>query len=304
MEPVQIVFLGTASAAPTPERNLSSIAIRYLGEWILFDCPEGGQRQMLTSGVSYMKISKIFLTHLHLDHVLGLPGLLATMQMHQRTDPLTIFCPVGWKPKTSALIRLAPKTGFEIKLEEITGGLVVSNDAYSISAVALKHEVTCFGLIFQQAPKPGTFLREKAVKLKIPEGPLWRKLQSGQSIKLKGKTISPKMVMDATKKKNGVKIAYIVDTAPAKSYHKAIAGSDILVHEATFGNEFAVRAKETLHSTAMDAAKAAASAKCKQLILTHLSSRHKTGDDLVREAQTIFKNTTVAKDLDSLTVKG
>lgn len=303
MEPVQLVFLGTASAAPTPERNLSSIAIRYLGEWILFDCPEGCQRQMLTAGVSYMKINTIFLTHLHLDHVLGLPGLLATMNMHQRTEPLTIFCPADWKPKTQALIRLAPKTSFEIVLKELAKGVIVKNNEYVISAVPLKHEITCFGLVFEQAPKPGTFLRDKALALKIPEGPLWRKLQEGKSIKLNGKTISSKMVMDTTKKKNGAKVSYIVDTAPAKSYHKAIAGSDILIHEATFGSEFAARAKETLHSTAMDAANAAKNAKCKRLILTHLSSRHKTGEDLMREAQAVFKNTTVAKDLDIISVK-
>ncbi|MFH0955419.1 MAG: ribonuclease Z [Candidatus Micrarchaeota archaeon] len=303
MEPVQIVFLGTAAAAPTPERNLSSLAIRYLGEWILFDCPEGCQRQMLCSGVSYMKISKIFLTHLHLDHVLGLPGLIATMQMHQRQEPLTIFCPKGWKPKTQLLVRLAPKTGFEIKIEEMTNGTLVENGEYAISAVLLKHEIDCYGLVFEQAQKPGKFLREKAISLKIPEGPLWRKLQSGKSIKLNGKTISPKRVMDSSKKKNGAKISYIVDTAPGRQYHKAIANSDVLIHEATFGSEHAKRAKETQHSTATDAAKTAAKTKAKQLILTHLSSRHKTGDDLAADAQAIFKNCTVAKDLESITIK-
>src|SRR3989344_3287636 len=150
MEPVELVFLGTASAAPTQDRNLSSVAIRYGGEWVLFDCPEGCQQQMLRAGVSYMKLNRIFFTHLHLDHILGLPGLIATLQMHQRQTPLFLFVPKGWKNKILQLIRLAPRTDFEVVVREMEKGVVWKGNGYFIQAVLLKHEIDCLRLIFKQ----------------------------------------------------------------------------------------------------------------------------------------------------------
>ncbi|MBU0635534.1 ribonuclease Z [Candidatus Micrarchaeota archaeon] len=300
MEPIEIVFLGTASSAPTKERNLSAIAIRFEGEWLLFDCPEGCQQQLLKGSISYMRIHHIFLTHMHLDHVLGLPGLIATMQMHQRLHPLFIHVPQGWKNKALQIIRLAPKTNFDIEIKEMKKGIVLENKGYTISAVLLKHEIDCYGLIFKQEDKAGTFQREKAIALKIPEGPLWRRLQLGNKIKVEKKTFKPEQVMDYSKAKKGVKISYIVDTLPTRNYHAAIKESDILVHEATFSQKNVKRAKETMHSTALDAGIAAEKTKCHALYLTHFSSRHKNAQELENEARQAFGNVFVSKELERI----
>lgn len=299
MESIEMVFLGTASSAPTKERNLSAIALRFEGEWLLFDCPEGCQQQLLKGNVSYMRIQNIFLTHMHLDHVLGLPGLIATMQMHQRLHPLFIFVPKGWKNKALQIIRLAPKTSFDVEIKEMQKGIILKSKGYSISAVPLKHEVDCYGIIFKQEDKAGEFQRKKAVELKIPEGPLWRRLQLGQKIKVNGKTFSPKQVMDYSKAKKGVKISYIVDTLPVRSYHAAIKDSDVLVHEATFSQKNLARAKETFHSTALEAGKAAQKTNCNELYLIHFSSRHKNTEELENEARQEFGNVFIPKELET-----
>lgn len=303
MEPVEMVFLGTASAAPTQDRNLSALAIRLGGEWILFDCPEGCQQQMLRGGISYMRLNHIFFTHLHLDHILGLPGLIATLQMHQRLHPLFVHVPKGWKNKALQLTRLAPKTGFEVSIKEMEKGICHKGIGYAISCIPLKHEIDCYGLIFKQEDKAGEFQRKKAEALKIPEGPLWRRLQTGQAVEVNGKKIKPEQVMDYSKAQKGVKLSYIVDTAPTSKYHSAIKESDVLIHEATFSQENEKRAKETLHSTALDAAKAAEKTKCKALYLTHFSSRHKNPKELENEARQIFANVFIAKELEKIEVK-
>jgi ribonuclease Z len=300
MEPVEIVFLGTASAAPTPERNLSSLAIRCSGEWLLFDCPEGCQQQMLRANVSYMRLNNIFLTHMHLDHVLGLPGLIATLQMHQRQNPLFVYVPNGWKNKALQIIRLAPRTDFEVSIKEMEKGLAYKGNGFTVSAVPLKHEIDCLGLIFKQENKAGEFQRKKAEALKIPEGPLWRRLQLGFPVEVNGKKIKAEQVMDYSKAQSGIKLSYIVDTAPTSKYHSAIKESDVLVHEATFSMENEKRAKETLHSTAMDAAKTAAKTKCKELYLTHFSSRNKEIQSLENEARQEFANTHLAQELETI----
>lgn len=304
MNPIEIVFLGTAASAPTQDRNLSALAIRTEGEWLLFDCPEGCQQQMLRSGVSYMKISHIFLTHLHLDHVLGLPGLMATMQMHARIHPMTVYCPEGWKPKLQKILSLAPKTDFEITIKEINRGVVHKTNEYTITAIPLKHEIACVGYVFEQTGKKGEFQRKKAIELKIPEGPLWSKLANGEKIKTGTKTISPDQVMDYSKAKTGNKIAYIVDTYPAKSYFPAIRDATILIHEATFLEKDSERAKQTLHSTARQAGQIAAETNAKELILTHFSSRHKEIGQLENECRMEFGNVRLAKDLDEIKLTG
>ncbi len=300
MEPVEMVFLGTASAAPTQDRNLSSLAIRFAGEWILFDCPEGCQQQMLRAGVSYMRLNHIFLTHMHLDHVLGLPGLIATLQMHQRLHPLFVHVPQGWKNKALQIIKLAPKTGFEVSIKEMEKGVVHKGTGFTVSSVPLKHEIDCFGLVFKQEGKTGEFQRKKAEALKIPEGPLWRRLQLGFSVEVNGKKIKAEQVMDYSKAQSGVKISYIVDTAPTSKYHSAIKESDVLIHEATFSQENEKRAKETLHSTALDAGKTAAKTNCKELYLTHFSSRIKSAEELENEARQEFANTHLAQELQTI----
>ena len=299
----KLVFLGTSASNPTVERNLTATALHFQGAWMLFDCPEGTQRQMIQSGVSYMKISHIFISHFHADHVLGLPGLLATMSMHGRDYPLYVYGPKGIAShvkKALELALLAP--GFEIVTKELRKGTIVKDELFSVSCIPLKHEIPCFGFSFKEADKMGEFQREKAVKLGIPEGPLWAQLQKGKKIKVKGKQFSPDQVLDYTKARTGKKISIIMDTLAFAGIVDFVNGSDVLVHEATFLEKMKARAKETKHSTAQQAARIAEKAKCKKLVLTHISPRHKSNEDVENEARQEFGNVVVATDLLELDV--
>jgi ribonuclease Z len=297
MEKVKIVVLGSAASAPTKDRNLSSVALKYMGNWLLFECPEGNQRQMMTYGVSYMKISHIFLSHFHGDHVLGLPGLLATMSMHQRDSPITIVGPKGVKELVRKAIELSMiKVNFEINTIEARKGIIVQENDFYVRAFPLAHDVPCFGYAFKQEDKLGEFSRKKALELEIPEGPLWGKLQKGEVITHKGKKIKPAEVLDETKAVSGKKISVVFDTRPNKIYFNEVKESDLLVHEATFNEKMLERAKETRHSTAKEAARVAGQTHCKKLLLIHISARHKEEQELGNEAKTEFDNVVVAMD--------
>ncbi len=297
-EAIKVVFLGTSASVPTKERNLSSIAIRFNGEWFLFDAPEGTQRQMMAAKTSYLKINNIFISHFHADHFLGLGGLLATMNIHGRDWPITIYGPKGIREKVGQALELAMlEPGFEVKCVQVKKGVVLEDEKFLIEAVPLKHEIECFGYIFTEKDKQGEFDREKAIKLGVPVGPLFGELQKGNKVKLDGRTIKPEDVIDKSKARPGRKIAVIFDTLPSREYHKAIAGADLLIHESSFLEELKDRAKETMHSTALDAAKAAKEAGCKKLALFHLSARHKENEKFENEARKAFGDVIVAKDL-------
>ena len=294
----KIIFLGTSASTPTKNRNLSSVVIRFGGEWLLFDCPEGTQRQMMKSKVSYLKINNVFISHFHADHFLGLGGLLATMNIHGRDWPMTIYGPKGIKKKVDETLKLAMlKPLFEIKCLEISKGKIFENDSFGIEAVPLKHEIECFGYVFKEHDKKGEFDRAKAIKLGIPIGPLFSELQKGKSIKIGGKTVIPEEVIDKTKARKGKKISIIFDTLPSKNYYKQIEGSDVLIHEASFLDKLKERAKETMHSTALQAGEVAKETNAKKLVLFHLSARHKEDELFENEARQEFSNVIVAADL-------
>ena len=304
MKPLDLVFLGTAASVPTKDRNLSSVALRYSGDWLLFDSPEGAQRQMMAGNVSYMKIKYIFISHFHGDHFLGMPGLLATMSMHGREEALTIFGPRGIAEYVKKAIELSMlKVNFEIRCVESRSGIILQEENYHMKAVKLKHDVPCFGYIFKEEDKIGQFSRKKALALKIPEGPLWNKLQKGIVIEHNGKKIKPDDVLDYSKGKKGKKISIIFDTLANDSYLEAVSDSDILIHEASFTKDFEARAKETKHSTAKEAAEIAKKAKCKELLLFHISSRHKSAEEIENEAKEVFVKSRAAKDLMKIELK-
>src|SRR3989344_4738958 len=293
-EPLKIVFLGTSASVPTKERNLSSVAIRFMGEWMLFDAPEGTQRQMMKAGVSYLKINHIFISHLHADHILGLGGLLATMNIHGRDWPLTVYGPKGIEDAVKMSLKLALLApGFEVKCVKVKSGVVLKEEKFSVEAVPLKHEVECYGYVFREKDKEGEFNRQKAVSLGVPVGPLFSELQGGKNVKAGGKTIKPEDVLDKAKARKGRKISVIFDTAPTREYHKAIENSDVLIHESSFLEEMKGRAHETMHSTARDAALAAKQTNCKKLVLFHLSARHKEESKFENEARKEFGNVAV-----------
>jgi len=295
---VKIVFLGTSASTPTKNRGLNSVGIRFEGEWLLFDCPEGTQRQMMKAKVSYLKINRIFISHFHADHILGLGGLLATMNIHGRDWPITIYGPKRIGEKVSAMLKLAMLTpGFEVKTVEVEKGKVLENEKFSVEAVLLKHDVDCFGYVFKEKDKKGGFNRQKAIKLGVPIGPLFSDLQKGKNVKVEGKTIKPEQVLDKKKARMGRKVSMVFDTLPSKDYFSAIKESDVLIHESSFLDAMKARAKETMHSTALQAGEVAKKTNAKKLVLFHLSARHKENEKFENEARKNFPNVEVARDL-------
>lgn len=296
---MQLTILGTSASTPTPHRALSSSVIHFNGKNYLFDAPENVQRQLMQAEVSYMKVDTIFFSHYHADHTLGLPGLLATFAMQERAEPLTLVGPKGLKRLLENCEKISGvRPAFPIKIVEGKTGIVLKASNLTVKSFNLQHDCPCFGYVFEEITAPGKFVREKALKLNIPEGPLWRQLQEGKNIKVKGKTITPKMVLDFSKKKLGKKIGIVMDTKWTYN-SKELKNCDILVHEATFSQAFAERANETNHSTAMQAATIARKMNVKQLILTHISARHdKSPQELENEAKNVFANVKVASDLE------
>jgi ribonuclease Z len=302
MEPIKITFLGTAGAVPQKERNFASMHLTFQGNNLLFDCPEGTQRQLMLSEHSLMKIKYIFISHMHIDHFLGLFGWIATMTMNERREKLTIYSPRGGKEKIQKILKETINPCFEIDFKEIRKGIILSTPQFQISAFQLKHNIPCFGFSFKENNKIGEFDRKKAEKLKIPSGPLYSKLVAGKKIKLNGKTFYQKDVMDYSKKREGRKIVYVADTRPVKESENAAKNADILVHEATFTEQFKQNALDTLHSTAKEAAEIAKNSKVKKLVLFHFSARNVPKEEIINETKKIFKNTIIAKDFETIII--
>lgn len=300
---IQLTFLGTSCSTPTPERNLSSMALTFRGNWFLFDTPEGVQQRLMKTGMSYLKLEHVFISHFHGDHTLGLPGLLATMSIHERKDDLHVWGPRGIGEKIKQAITLADFfPTFKIIPHEIHEGTLVTHKEYEISAVELNHSAKCYGFIFEAVSKSGEFQRAKAIKLKIPMGPLWGKLQKGETVSVNGKKYTPDMVMDYSKALKGARIAYVMDTFPHPHYIQGLKDTDVLIHESSFLETEKERALETKHSTAKMAGEIAKRAGVRQLILTHFSPRYPNGKDMQKEAQNVFKNTIAAHDLVTIEV--
>lgn len=295
---IQLTFLGTSCSTPTKERNLSSVALRFRGDWFLFDTPEGLQQQLMRTHLSHIQLEHVFISHFHADHTLGLPGIIATMTIHERKHPLHVWGPKGIEGKVKQGIAFADFfPGFEIKTHEIKEGTLVDTETYRISAVKLNHSCLCYGFVFETKGKKGTFIRAKALKLKIPEGPLWGKLQKGESVSHNGKKFTPEMVMDYTQSKKGVKIALVMDTFPHNHYVEAMKGCDYLIHESSFMEDEKERAWEVRHSTARMAGEVAKKMGVKKLFLTHFSPRYPDGKEMVKEAKPVFANVVAAHDL-------
>jgi len=303
MTQLSIIFLGTGGSWPTVKRNVSSIAIKRGSEILLFDCGEGTQRQFQKSKLSYMQISKIFITHFHGDHFLGLPGLIQTMQLNDRENPLHIYGPRGMVKLTSQLLTLGYfRPSYEIVAHEIKGGDVVDCKGYSIHVLEVNHNIPAHAYCVQEAKRPGKFNKPKALDLGIPEGPLFSKLQRGKSITLgDGRMITPDMVLGPSR--FGRKIVISGDTKPIKSMVTFSKGADVLIHEATFDTELEDISLEYGHTTARQAAEIAKKAQVTCLFLTHISPRYLNHQVLEEEARKIFKKAFVPKDFQQIEVK-
>jgi ribonuclease Z len=293
---LQVIFLGTGGSIPTPQRGLSAIAIKRKSEVILFDCGEGTQRQMIQAGVGFHKKTRIFITHLHGDHILGLPGLLQTMSLLDREKKLEIYGPNGIKAFVEAISQTVQFTlTFPVQVIEIEAGLVCEEREYQVYAVQSNHMTPGLGYALTEKPRPGKFHPEKAKALGVPEGPLWSKLQKGSSIKLPdGKTVEPEMVLESSRP--GRKIAYTGDTMPSKNLVRMAEHADLLIHEATFDDDLMERAGEDGHSTPSQAAETAKKAGAKRLVLTHISARYSDAGLLLAQARKVFSKTDLAED--------
>ena len=292
---MEIIFLGTSSAIPTNHRNHSAIAMKAFGEIMLFDCGEGTQRQMTRARLSPMKIDKIFLTHFHGDHILGLPGMIQSMAFRGRTEPLDIYGPPGLYQLVDYMKNFGYfSLSFEIVVHEISEGNVLENEEYVIRCCKTEHSVLNFAYSIEEKRNP-KFIKEKALALGVKPGPAYGKLQSGLPVKVGGKIITPDQVLG--EKRKGRKIVYSGDTRACKQMIKFSNESDILIHESTFNNSHRDNAYETGHSTAAMAADIAEKSDVKKLILTHISTRYKDTKILEREAMEIFENSCVAEDM-------
>lgn len=300
---LNVTFLGTAGSLPTPERNPSAILVNREGEMILFDCAEGTQRQMMRARTGMMRLNYIFLSHLHADHILGIPGLLETMAFQGRDNPITIAGPVN----TIRLVECFKSIcffskSFIVRAVELKPGDVVQMKGFQVRAISTNHSVPSLGYSLEEDMRLGRFNREAATALGVPPGPLFGKLQHGHTIEVNGRRIEPSQVMGHPRP--GRRIVYTGDTRPTKSIVMASQGADLLIHECALANDMAEWAKDTKHSTAAEAAEVARDARVGQLILTHISSRYSEDtSQLLKEAKSIFERTIVADDLMSLDIK-
>jgi ribonuclease Z len=297
MMSMRVIFLGTAGSVPTVARSLPAVLIKRQNEHLMFDCGEGVQRQMIKAKVGLHKKTKIFISHMHGDHVLGLPGLLQTMALMDRQNKIEIYGPEGIKQFLES-VRETLQFGltFPVEIHEIYGaGAVCEEKDYIIEAAKSNHVVTSLAYAFVEKPRLGKFYPKKARALGVPEGELWSRLQHGDKVRLPNRrVISPEQVMGLPRQ--GRKIVYTGDTRPFKGFAKFAANADLVIHDSTFDDTLSEKAEVDGHSTPSQAAKEAKKAEAKQLVLTHISARYPDVRLLLEQAQKFFKNTLVAED--------
>ena len=299
---MKLVFLGTSGAQPTEFRGLSCICLERDGEIFMFDAGEAAQIAYLKSGLGWNKKMKIFVTHLHGDHCIGILGILQTMSMQHRTEPLEIFGPSGIEEFIGANINILNfGLSFPILISTVKEGMIFDSKTYSVHACKANHSIIAYSYLFSEKNKPGRFKIEKAKELGIPEGNLWKKLQNGNSIELKGNVINPKQVLG--EERSGKKIGISGDTTPTNDLEQFFENCDYLVFDSTFLDDIKEKAEETHHSTAKQAATLAKNAKVKNLILTHFSARYKDEVKHLEEASKIHDSVITAKDLLEIEIK-
>ncbi|CAN5690834.1 ribonuclease Z [soil metagenome] len=290
-------FLGTSASRPTVERNVSSVALVREGETLLFDCGEGTQRQMMRYGISF-SLSRIFFTHMHADHMLGVIGLCRTLALGGRTEPMHLFGPPGSDDLLRRAIRLGTDNQpFPIEVTELAPGDVLEHDQYSLSAFAADHGgKRALGYALIEKERLGRFDPAAARALGIPEGPLWGALHRGKPVTLPdGRVVTAESLVGPPRP--GRRVVLTGDSRPCEATIAAATGADLLVHEATFSDEEAQRALETGHSTAREAAEVALKAGVGKLVLTHFSARYtRDAAELEKEARMVFRESYVARD--------
>jgi len=299
---MKLIFLGTSASQPTENRGLSCICLEKDGEILMFDAGEAAQISYMKSGLGWNKKMKIFVTHLHGDHCIGLLGLVQTMTMQHRTEPLEIYGPNGIEEFIAANIKILNfGLSFPIMITTVKEGKVFDSKGYSVQACKASHSVITYSYLFEEKDKPGRFNLEKARNLKIPKGKLWKQLQNGIKIKIGERIISPEEVLEENRP--GKKIGISGDTMPTKELEKFFKDCDYLVFDSTFLDEIKEKAEETCHSTAKQAALLGKNAKVKNLILTHFSARYKDETKHLEEARQFHDSVITAKDFLEIEIK-
>jgi len=298
---LDVVFLGTAASMPTAQRGPAALLVRRGSERLLFDCGEGTQRQLQRSAIGLPDLQEIFLTHFHADHFLGLPGMLKTFALRGRDEtPLTVYGPLGLRELFARLRPFVGRLPYPLTLVEIEPGERLERGDYAIKPFAVEHGPDAVGYAIAEQERPGRFNVEAADALGVPFGPDRGRLQAGEGVTLEsGYTVTPAEVLGEPRR--GRKIVLTGDTAPSPLVVEAAHGADLLVHEASFLAEEAERARETMHSTAADAAEVARLAQVRLLALTHVSPRY-FGPELAAEACEVFPDTVVPRDFDLIEV--
>ena len=299
---MELIFLGTGAGLPSKERNVSAVALSLLQElnevW-LFDCGEATQHQILHTTIKPRKINKIFITHLHGDHIFGLPGLLGSRSF-QDGEALTIYGPKGIKNFVETSLEVsATHLTYPLYIEEITEGIIFENNHFTVTAAQLEHGVISYGYRIEEKDKPGELLVDKLKTLGIKPGKIYQEIKNNpETVLPNGDIIQRSDVLGPDKK--GQIITIFGDTRNTLKHEAFIQNSDVLVHEATFDKHKHELAHQYHHSTTEEAAQLARNGRVKQLILTHISARYQEDDDvdlLLREARDIFPNTIIAEDL-------
>ncbi|MDO8556629.1 MAG: ribonuclease Z [Nanoarchaeota archaeon] len=297
---MKLTFLGTSCMMPTPERNHPGVLLTWQGENILFDCGENMQRQLRIAGIPPTAITKILLTHWHGDHMLGLPGLLQSMIGNHYGKVLEIYGPKGIKQQLEALFACTLRgSALKVQVKEVVqDGVIFQNNDFQLEAVKVKHSVPCVSYAFQELPRRKMKL-SVLKKLGIPKGPLFGKLQKGQDVVFENKKISADKVTELIL---GKRIAYVTDTSLVDACYVIAKDADVLMCESTFVKSEELKAKDTYHLTAEQAALIAKKAKVKKLALMHFSQRYKDTSTVVKEAAKVFKKVQAMNDFDVLEV--
>ena len=289
---LELTFLGTAAAVPSRDRMMSCIAVKQGPSVTLFDCAEGAQRQLMLSHMSFMKVDSIFITHMHGDHMLGLPGLLQTMGMTGRKNPLLVCGPAGITRSVEMVMSACEgELEYPLEVREVSPGDRVELGCASVSVFATEHGVPSVGYIYAENDRPGRLDKEKALRMGLEPGPDLSRVVNGETVK----GVRPEDVVGPRRK--GMSIAYTGDTLPMDSIAEACSGVDVLIHESTYCHDESELSEKNMHSTCVQAAETARKAGARCLILTHISNRYDNTDRMLSQASEVFPETYVAEDM-------
>lgn len=294
---LRVTFLGTGGSVPQTHRNPSAVMVEREGDRLLFDCGEGTQRQMMKYGTGFT-VDALFISHIHGDHILGIPGLMQTWTFQDRREPVDVYCPTGTLEVVRDCVGLAGHNpSYDVRYNELKTGEEVSRDEYTITSFATEHEgMNSLGYSLVEDERKGEFDRERAEELGVPPGPMYSKLHRGENVELEDGTVveSEEVVGEP---RPGRKVVYTGDTRPTNASREAATDANLLIHDGMFDSGMGERARRTGHSTAGEAAELANEAGAELLALTHISSRYSDGvTALEQEARDEFPNTVIAYD--------